>query len=305
MSRTILVVDDDVTLVAPLKDGLESAGYRVAVAFESAQGLLLANELRPDLIILDFYMPGTDGGKMYERLRASPVTAGTPVIFSTGLTLDELKGRIKPGAKTFFLRKPVGFSGILSVVNQVLGEDRQAIKDVTLPNTTGTPAPKPEPAKPAPEKTTTEEVPPAHAAAKRSRHHEFQVRVTYADTDKAGIIYYANYLKYLEQGRTELLRSLGVRYRDLEVKRKLFLPAVSASCEYLAPSRYDDLLTIRTWISELGRASVSFSCEVVDNELGGKVVARVHSRHAIVTDLWRPARVPADLRALLAPYVQA
>jgi len=299
MSRTILVVDDDVTLVAPLKDGLESAGYRVAVAFDSVQGLLLAHELRPDLIILDFYMPGADGAATYDRLRSSPLTSATPVIFSTGLTLEELKGRIKPGAKTFFLRKPVGFSGILSVVNQVLGEDRQAITKVILPNTTGTP-PAAEAAKPEPA--------PAEAptpAAKRPKFHEFQVRVTYADTDKAGIIYYANYLKYLEQGRTELLRSLGVRYRDLEVSRKLFLPAVSARCEYLAPSRYDDLLMIRTWIAELGRASISFSCEVVDNELGGKVVARVHSRHAIVTDLWRPARVPADLRVLLAPFVQS
>ncbi len=307
MARTILVVDDDVTLVAPLKDGLESAGYRVAVAFDSAQGYLLAQEMKPDLIILDFYMPGADGAATYDRLRASPLTSGTPVVFSTGLTLEELKGRIKPGAKTFFLRKPVGFSGILSVVNQVLGEDRQAIKNVILPNTTGTPpppeakaeAPKPE-AKPA-----AAPAPAPASSARKPKFHEFQVRVTYADTDKAGIIYYANYLKYLEQGRTELLRSLGVRYRDLEVTRKLFLPAVSARCEYLAPSRYDDLLTIRTWISELGRASISFSCEVVDNELAGKVVARVHSRHAIVTDLWRPARVPADLRVLLSPYVQA
>lgn len=299
MSRTILVVDDDVTLVAPLKDGLESAGYRVAVAFDAAQGLLLAQELRPDLIILDFYMPGVDGGAAYERLRASPLTSATPVIFSTGLTLEELKGKIKPGTKTFFLRKPVGFTGILSVVNQVLGEDRQAITSVTLPNTTGTPPP------PPPKAEAPKAAAPAPAApARKPKFHEFQVRVTYADTDKAGIIYYANYLKYLEQGRTELLRALGVRYRDLEVSRKLFLPAVSSSCDYLAPSRYDDLLTIRTWISELGRASIAFSCEVVDGELGGKIVARVRSRHAIVTDLWRPARVPADLRVLLAPYVQ-
>jgi acyl-CoA thioester hydrolase len=305
MSRTILVVDDDVTLVAPLKDGLESAGYRVAVAFDAAQGILLAQELRPDLIILDFYMPGVDGGAAYERLRASPLTSGTPVVFSTGLTLEELKGKIKPGAKTFFLRKPVGFAGILSVVNQVLGEDRQAFAKVTLPNTTGTPPPPPEAKAPAPKTEPAPKTGPAEKApARKAKVHEFQVRVTYADTDKAGIIYYANYLKYLEQGRTELLRSLGVRYRDLEVQRKLFLPAVSANCEYLAPSRYDDQLTIRTWISELGRASIAFSCEVVDGELGGKVVARVHSRHAIVTDLWRPARVPADLRVLLAPYVQ-
>ncbi len=299
MARTILVVDDDVTLVAPLKDGLESAGYKVAVAFDAAQGLLLAHEAKPDLIILDFYMPGGDGGGAYDRLRASPATSSVPVIFSTGLTLEELKGKVKPGPKTFFLRKPVGFAGILSVVNQVLGEDRQAIQSVTLPANTGTQAPRTE--------TQTPSAPPAvpAAAERKAKFHEYQVRVTYADTDKAGIIYYANYLKYLELGRTELMRSLGVRYRDLEIQRKMFLPAVKAECEYLAPSRYDDLLTIRTWISELGRASIAFECEVVDKELGGKVVARVRSRHAIVNDLYRPTRVPPDLRVLLAPYVQS
>ena len=282
MTRTILVVDDDVTLVAPLKDGLESAGYEVAIAYDTAQGLHLAGVLNPDLIILDYYLPGGDGGAAYECLRAAPNTKDTPVIFSSGLTLEELKGKIKPGAKTFFLRKPVGFAGFLSVINQVLG-----------PSIT------------APEHQVKAPLPAPKVAPRKARHHEFQVRVTYADTDKAGIIYYANYLKYLEQGRTELLRSLGVRYRDLEISRKLFLPAVEARCEYLSPSRYDDLLTIRTWISELGRASVSFTCEVVDAELDNKAVARVYSRHALVTDLWRPARVPADLRALLAPFIES
>lgn len=295
MPRTILVVDDDATLVAPLKDGLESAGYRVVAAFDAAQGILLAHETKPDLVILDFYMPGSDGGTVYERLRAAPGLSAVPVVFSTGLTLEELKGKIKPGPKTFFLRKPVGFAGILSVVNQVLGEDRQAVRGVTLPATTGTPPPPPAPA-PAPK-------PAEQAPARRAKFHEFAVRVTYADTDKAGIIYYANYLKYLEQGRTELMRSIGVRYRDLEIQRKLFLPAVEARCQYLAPSRYDDLLTVRTWIAELGRASVTFECEVLDRELGGKVVARAVSRHAVVTDLWRPARVPEDLRVLMAPFV--
>lgn len=288
MARTILVVDDDSTLVAPLKDGLESAGYRVAVAFDAAQGLLLAHEARPDLIILDFYMPGGDGGWVYDRLRSRPDTKDVPVLFSTGVTLDELKGKVKPGPRTFFLRKPVGFSGILSVVNQVLGEDRKAVGEFTLP---------------APGSNSIPALPPVKKAPPKARVHEFQVRVTYADTDKAGIIYYANYFKYLEQGRTELMRSLGVRYRDLEIQRKLFLPAVEANCQYLAPSRYDDLLTCRTWLSELGRASVTFQCEVVDKELGGKAVARVWSRHAVVTDLWRPARVPEDLKKLLLPFV--
>lgn len=289
MSRTILVVDDDQSLVAPLKDGLESAGYRVAVAFDAAQGILQAHETRPDLIILDYYMPGGDGGWVYDRLRAAPDTVNIPVVFSTGLTLDELREKVKSGTRTFFLKKPVGFNGILSIVNQVLGEDRRAPAAPDLPMTTGTPAPPPDA--------------PAAPARPRARYSEFDVRVTYADTDKLGIIYYANYLKYFEQGRTELMRGLGVRYRDLEIQRKLFLPAVEARVEYKAPSRYDDLLTVRTWISELGKASVSFECDVVDKGHAGKLCARGFSRHAVVNDLWRPARIPGDLRILLAPFV--
>jgi acyl-CoA thioester hydrolase len=294
MSRTILVVDDDQTLVAPLKDGLESAGYRVAVAFDAAQGLLQAHEAKPDLVILDYYMPGGDGGWVYERLRSAPDTMEIPVVFSTGLTLEELRGKVKPGTRTYFLKKPVGFNGILSIVNQVLGEDRRAIGGAELPATTGTPAP---PSAPAPQK------PAVRAPAPRARYSEFDVRVTYADTDKLGIIYYANYLKYFEQGRTELMRGLGVRYRDLEIQRKLFLPAVEARVQYLAPSRYDDLLTVRTWIAELGRASISFECDVVDKDLGGRLCARGFSRHALVNDLWRTTRIPGDLRVLLSPFV--
>src|SRR5579885_3315840 len=185
MARTILVVDDDLTLVAPLKDGLESAGYRVAVAFDAAQGLLLAHEAKPEMIILDYYMPGGDGGWVYERLRAAPDTAEIPVVFSTGLTLEELRVKVKPGAKTFFLKKPVGFAGILSVVNQVLGEDRQAISSVVLPTGTGTPPPAaPAPSAPAP-------APAPERARPKAKYNEFDVRVTYADTDKLGIIYYA------------------------------------------------------------------------------------------------------------------
>src|ERR1035437_3001579 len=135
MPRTILVVDDDQTLVAPLKDGLESAGYRVAVAFDAAQGLLQAHEVKPDLVILDYYMPGGDGGWVYERLRSAPDTWEIPVVFSTGLTLDELRGKVKSGTRTYFLKKPVGFNGILSIVNQVLGEDRQAIGGEDRPAT--------------------------------------------------------------------------------------------------------------------------------------------------------------------------
>lgn len=303
MSKTILIIDDDSSLVVPLKDGLESAGYKVAAAFDGVQGMLLAHQSKPDLIILDYYMPGGTGGSVYEKLRMRPDTQGIPVVFSTGVTVEELKKAIKPGPKTFFLRKPVGFHGILDVVNQVLGESRKALAGVAYPSNGAAAPPPPQAPRNPPERAPRQSRQAAPGAGRKPRTHEFEVRVTYADTDKAGIIYYANYYRYLEQGRTELMRSLGVRYRDLEVQRKLFLPAVESGCRYLAPSRYDDLLTVRTWIAELGKASVTFCCEIVDKELGGKAVAEVFSRHAVVNDLWRPARVPPDLRALLAPFV--
>jgi acyl-CoA thioester hydrolase len=290
MPKTILIIDDDSTLVAPLKEGLESIGYRVAVAFDGVQGVIQAHQSKPDVIILDFHMPGGGGSTVYERLRKAPDTAKTPIIFSTVVTLEEVKAKITLSPNTFFLRKPVGLGQFVSVLNQVLDDNKKALPE---PPPKPVETPKPGPAAEIPAK-------PKKAAP---RFHEFSVRVTYADTDKMGIIYYANYLRYFEEGRTELMRSLGVRYRDLEIQRKLFLPAVEAHCRYLAPSRYDDLLVVRTWISELGKGSVRFENEIIDQDLGGRRVARGYSRHALVNDLWRPARVPDDLRKLLEPYI--
>src|SRR5580765_8470019 len=85
---------------------------------------------------------------------------------------------------------------------------------------------------------------------------EFDVRIAYADTDRMGVVYYANYLVLFERGRTEFLRNLGVRYRDLEEKQRLFLPAMESHVDYLAPARYDDLIKVRTLLSELGGAHV-------------------------------------------------
>lgn len=282
--KTILIIDDDQTMVAPLKEGLESIGYKIAVAFDGLQGVLQAHQSRPDVIILDFNMPGGGGVSVYERLRKAPDTAQTPIIFSTAVAVEEVKRRITPSPQTFFLKKPIGLNQFIAVLNSVLGNAAPPAMILTA-------------APAAPGKALQTGV------VKKPKFHEFAVRVTYADTDKMGIIYYANYFRYFEQGRTELLRSLGVRYRDLEVQRKLFIPAVEANCHYLAPSRYDDLLVVRTWISSLGMASISFENEIYDKDLGDKKVARGHSRHALVNDLWRTAKVPEDLRRLLEPYV--
>src|SRR3989338_8808807 len=234
MPKTILIVDDDQTLVVLLKEGLQTLGYQVCVALDSLDGISQARRTKPDVVILDYYMPGGGGPKVYEHLRRDCGTARIPVIFSTGAPIEEINRRLGANASAYFLKKPLALNQIVTLLNSLPG--------------LGTPI---EPMGPG-------KIPKRRQglAAGAARYHEFDVRVTYGDTDKMGIIYYSNYFRYFEQGRTELLRSLGVRYRDLEIQRKLFLPVVSAGCRYLAPRRYDDLLTVRTRVSSLGQASI-------------------------------------------------
>jgi acyl-CoA thioester hydrolase len=76
---------------------------------------------------------------------------------------------------------------------------------------------------------------------------EIAIRVRYAETDRMGLLHHANYLVYFEQGRTELLRSLGLSYRDLEDQGYL-LVLTKLEVRYRRPARYDDLLTLRTTV---------------------------------------------------------
>ena len=93
------------------------------------------------------------------------------------------------------------------------------------------------------------------------------VRVYYEDTDAAGIVYYANYLRFIERGRTELLRTLGHDQNEL-MQGGIAFAVRSVNAEFLKPARLDDLLTIHTAIAKLGRAQVSFAQRVLrDNEL--------------------------------------
>jgi acyl-CoA thioester hydrolase len=76
---------------------------------------------------------------------------------------------------------------------------------------------------------------------------EITIRVRYAETDRMGLLHHANYLVYFEQGRTELLRSRGLAYRDLEDKGFLMV-VTRIEVKYRSPARYDDLLTLRTTV---------------------------------------------------------
>jgi acyl-CoA thioester hydrolase len=93
------------------------------------------------------------------------------------------------------------------------------------------------------------------------------IRVYYEDTDAAGIVYYANYLRFIERGRTELLRTLGHDQNAL-MKEGIAFAVRSANVEFLKPARLDDLLLVETGIASLGRAQVTFTQRILrDREL--------------------------------------
>ncbi len=91
--------------------------------------------------------------------------------------------------------------------------------------------------------------------------HTTSYRVLYGDTDAAGVVYYANYLKYFEIGRTELMRDWVISYRKIE-ELDIILPVSECYSRFKAPARYDDLLTIETEVAELKKYSCRFNYRI-------------------------------------------
>ncbi len=88
--------------------------------------------------------------------------------------------------------------------------------------------------------------------------HEYTYRVTYADTDMMGYMYYGNYARLYEIGRVELIRSLGITYQSMEREMGIMLPVVSVESRYLKPALYDDILTVTTSLTEMPDKLITF-----------------------------------------------
>lgn len=126
----------------------------------------------------------------------------------------------------------------------------------------------------------------------RANRHKF--RVIYGDTDMMGVVYYANYLRYFEAGRTELLRALGVNYREMEASG-YSLPCVNASVHYKAPARYDDELELETAIADVGLGSVKIAYRLFKTA-DDSLITTGETTHACVGASGRIVRIPATLR---------
>ncbi len=127
-------------------------------------------------------------------------------------------------------------------------------------------------------------------------NHSLAIRVYYEDTDLAGIVYYANYLKYIERARTELLREMGFDQYRLRTENGLVFVVRRIEADYLAPARFDDKITVRTGVGDVTGARMILRQEVWRDR---KKLFLANVTLVCMTGASRPARLPPDLRAAL------
>jgi acyl-CoA thioester hydrolase len=132
--------------------------------------------------------------------------------------------------------------------------------------------------------------------------HEYQKRVHYGETDQMGYLYYGRYADYYEIGRCEMLRALGLTYKQMEEDYRVMLPVAAMESRYIRPARYDEMLTIRTTLRTFPTDKhMTFYVEVFNEQK--KLVNGGRIRLVFVNmDNNRPMPAPAFFTNLLLPF---
>jgi len=125
---------------------------------------------------------------------------------------------------------------------------------------------------------------------------ESRFRVRYAETDQMGMVYYANYLIWMEVGRSDYCRQCGFSYRDLEREEKAYLAVAEANCRYRAPARYDDEILVETEITRFDRRMLEFSYRIKN---GATLLADGRTLHVVIGPDGKPKSMPQRYLELL------
>ncbi len=128
--------------------------------------------------------------------------------------------------------------------------------------------------------------------------HRTSYRVIYGDTDRMGVAYHANYLRWFEIGRSELFRHLGLTYSEIE-ERGVFLPVSEVFCKFIFSARYDDLIIIEATIDPAVRAGVKFDYRILLPD-GDRLLANGYTKHAFLDARGKVVRPPGFFTALLS-----
>ncbi len=124
---------------------------------------------------------------------------------------------------------------------------------------------------------------------------ETTIRVRYAETDQMGVVYYANFFVWFEVARVELMRQLGFSYKQMEIEDDSFVVVARANCTYKQPARFDDVIRIRTRVSESRRRTIAFEYEVL-NDASGALIATGATLHVVCDSKGHPKSLPEKYR---------
>lgn len=129
---------------------------------------------------------------------------------------------------------------------------------------------------------------------------ETKIRIRYGETDKMSFVYYGNYALFYEQARTEMMRHLGITYKEMEA-RGTVMPVLEMYTRYIKPSFYDDLITVKTFLKEMPTARIRFEYEIYNEAQillnTGFTTLTFANAHTL-----KPMRPPKYFLDLLSPY---
>ena len=128
-------------------------------------------------------------------------------------------------------------------------------------------------------------------------HFDYTLRTRYAETDQMGVVYYGNYPRYLELGRVEWLRAIGLTYKEMEAEG-IMMPVVSLQIQYKKPALYDELITIRTKLKDLPSTKIEFDYEILNEK--GELLSTANTILVFVdAKTFRPVRCPEKVLDLI------
>ena len=125
--------------------------------------------------------------------------------------------------------------------------------------------------------------------------HEARFRVRYAETDQMGVVYYANYLVWMELGRVEYCRQAGIRYRDMETDDGILLAVAETNCRYIYRARYDEEIVVETSVPRAHARMITFA--YVIRRADGKVLATGETKHIFCGPDFLPRKLPEKYHA--------
>jgi acyl-CoA thioester hydrolase len=128
--------------------------------------------------------------------------------------------------------------------------------------------------------------------------HDTTVRVRYAETDQMGVVYHANYLIWFEVGRVELLRAMGFEYKTMETEDDCHIVVAEAHCRYDKSAHYDEVLRVRTRVTEWRNRIVKFSYEIF-RDADDTLLTTGYTKHVICGSNGRPRALPTKYRDVL------